>query len=435
MKILFVHQNCPGQFKHLAVHMAAAPGNEVVFMTRPGKPDLPNVRKLEYTPARKPADATHRYLRLTEEGILNAQAVANAAMAAKKSGFRPDVIVAHVGWGEALYLKQVWPKTPLLGYFEWYYRPFGSDVDFLKQPTLDDICRIQSRNGLHLLNLEMADWGITPTHWQWQQHPAAFRDKITVLHDGIDSDRVKPNPAASGSLKHGLRLKAGDEVITFVARNLEPYRGFPTFMRAAALIQQRRPHAQILVVGGDGVSYGGKPAGGGCYRENMLAELGPALDPNRIHFLGKVGYDRFLQVLQLSAAHIYLSVPFVLSWSLLEAMSAGCLVIGSRTAPVEEVIEHGRNGLLVDFFSPEDVADQVDRVLSHPDRMAALRRAARQTVLDRYALKSCLPQQVKLVSEVAMGRKRPASSAAPLVFPSAMPAPKSRPGMPLRQHA
>lgn len=406
MKILFVHQNCPGQFKHLAPRLAAVPGNEVAFITRPGKPDLPNVRKLEYTPARKPSASTHRYLRLAEEGILNAQAVAHVAIEARKKGFWPDVVVAHVGWGETLYVKHVWPGVPMLGYFEWFYHPLNTDVDFLKPPTLDDICRIQSRNALHYLNLESADWGITPTHWQWHQHPEEFRHRISVIHDGVDTDLVKPNPEVTGTLKQGLRFRAGDEVITYVARNLEPYRGFPTFMRAAALIQQRHPNAHIIVVGGDSVSYGSRPAGGGNYREQMLAELGPALDLSRIHFLGKVKYDVFLRLLQLSAAHIYLSVPFVLSWSMLEAMAAGCLVIGSRTAPVQEVIKDGQNGLLADFFSPEEVADQVDRVLGHPDRMAAIRRAARQTVLDRYALKNCLPKQLQLITEVAAGKKR-----------------------------
>lgn len=424
MKVLFVHQNCPGQFKHLAPRMAAVPGNEVMFITRPGKPELPNVRKLEYTPARKPAASTHRYLRLTEEGILNGQAAAHAAVEAKKQGFRPDVIVAHVGWGEALYLKNVWPGVPLLAYFEWFYRPYGTDVDFFKPPALDDVCRIQTRNDLHYLNLEIADWGITPTHWQWHQHPEAFRHRITVLHDGVDTDLVKPDPQVTGTLKKGLRLKAGDEVITYVARNLEPYRGFPTFMRAAALIQRRRPRAQIIVVGGDGVSYGSRPTGGGNYREQMLAELGDTLDLNRIHFLGRVKYDVFLRLLQLSAAHVYLSAPFVLSWSMLEAMAAGCLLIGSRTAPVLEVIKDGQNGLLADFFSPEEVADQVDRVLDHPDRMAALRRAARQTVVDRYALSKCLPKQIQLITDVAMGKKGPPAGSGLLTLPGGAKVPQ-----------
>jgi glycosyltransferase involved in cell wall biosynthesis len=405
MKILFIHQNCPGQFKHLAPRLAALPGNEVVFITRPGKPDVPGVKKVEYTPARLPGAATHRYLRLMEEGVLNGQAVAQTATTLRGKGFRPDVIVAHVGWGEALYLKAVWPGVPLLGYFEWYYRAFGSDVDFDAAPSLDDVCRIQTRNGLHLLNLEMADWGLTPTRWQLGQHPPEFAHKLSVIHDGVDTRLIRPNPRATGRLKEGLSLKAGDEVVTYVARNLEPYRGFPQFMRAAALLLKRRPKAQIVVVGGDRTSYGKAPENGQTFRQNMLAELGAELDLSRIHFLGRVKYDIFLRVLQLSAAHVYLSYPFVLSWSMLEAMAAGCLVIGSRTPPVEEVIQDGVNGLLVDFFSPDDIADRIDEALDQPKAMAGLRRAARQTVLDHYALDQCLSQQVALIQAVARGEK------------------------------
>lgn len=405
MKILFVHQNCPGQFKHLAPRLAAMPGNEVVFITRPGKPDLPGVKKLEYTPARAPQASTHRYLRMMEEGVLNGQAVAQVATTLRGKGFRPDVIVAHVGWGEALYLKPVWPGVPLLGYFEWYYRAFGSDVDFDNAPTLDDVCRINTRNGLHLLSLEMADWGLTPTRWQQAQHPTEFRHKMSVIHDGVDVDQVRPDPHVTGRLQEGLSLKAGDEIVTYVARNLEPYRGFPQFMRAAALILKRRPKARILVVGGDSTSYGKAPSDGQTYRQKMLAELGDTLDLTRIHFLGRVKYDVFLRILQLSAVHLYLTYPFVLSWSMLEAMAAGCLVIGSRTPPVEEVIKDGENGLLVDFFSPDEMADRVDEVLDQPQIMAPIRRAARQTVVEHYALDNCLRQQIDLIQAVARGDK------------------------------
>jgi glycosyltransferase involved in cell wall biosynthesis len=224
-------------------------------------------------------------------------------------------------------------------------------------------------------------------------------------------DKVHPNPHATGTLPDGVNLRVGDEIVTYIARNLEPYRGFPTFMRAAKLILERRPNAQILVIGGDGVSYGSKRSDGKTYREHYLEELD--LDLTRIHFLGRVPYSRYLQVLQLSAVHVYLTYPFVLSWSCLEAMAAGCLVVGSRTPPVEEVIRDGHNGLLVDFFSPEEIADRVDQVLDHPDRMQRLREAARETVVHRYALKSCLARQARLIEEIAKkGKTRLATRAA-----------------------
>jgi glycosyltransferase involved in cell wall biosynthesis len=237
----------------------------------------------------------------------------------------------------------------------------------------------------------------------------------------VDTKRIQPDPTATGSLVEGLRLRAGDEVVTYVARNLEPYRGFPQFMRAAALILQRRPNTHILVAGGDGTSYGKAPTDGNTFRQQMLADLGERLDVTRIHFLGRVKYEVYLRILQLSAAHIYLSFPFVLSWSMLEAMAAGCLVIGSRTAPVEEVIEDRKNGLLVDFFTPREIADRVDEALDHPERMAPLRRAARQTVLDHYALENCLRQQVQLVTAVARGQMGAVAkrAAPPLAGPKA----------------
>jgi glycosyltransferase involved in cell wall biosynthesis len=404
LKVVFIHQNCPGQFKYLAPHLASQPGNEVVFLTQPGKPNPPGVSKVEYRPARKPSRSIHHYLRLSEEGILNGQAAAMRAQKLKASGFYPDLIVAHMGWGEGLYIKEIWPRAKLLGYFEWYYHAHGSDVGFAEReaPDLETSCRITTRNFMHLYSLESVDWGISPTRWQWQQHPAVYRDKISVIHDGIDTQRITPLPDSVLDLPNGRQLSKEDEVVTYVARNLEPYRGFPTFMRAAELILKRRPNCQIVVVGTDEVSYGAAPKGDRTYRQQMLDELD--LDQSRIHFLGRVPYSVFLQVLQVSSAHIYLTVPFVLSWSVLEAMAAGCLVIGSKTPPVVEVLKDRRNGLLVDFFTPVEIADRVDEVLDHPDRMQALRESARRTIVQHYSLDECLAQQTRLIEDLAAAR-------------------------------
>jgi glycosyltransferase involved in cell wall biosynthesis len=410
MKILFVHQNFPGQYVHLARHLAGVAGNEVVFVTQRRGVSLPGVRNVVYRPARKVTPHQHHYLRDAEAGVLNAQAVMRVALQLKRAGFVPDLMVGHNGWGETWYLKEVFPRTPLLGYFEFFYRAQGADVGFdpAEPMTLDTAPRIRTKNFGNLLGLEAADAGVTPTRWQHSTYPERYRPMLRVIHDGIDVDNVRPDGGARLRLDDaGIELAAGDEVVTYVARNLEPYRGFPSFMRSLPAILARRPQARVLVMGGNDVSYGRRLPDGNSYREQMLNELGDGLDRSRVHFLGRVPYATYLKVLQVSRAHVYLTYPFVLSWSILEAMAAECLVIASKTAPVEEVIRDGENGLLVDFFSPTEIADRVVAALEDREAFAPIRQRARQTIVADYDLRTkCLPAQLRLVEELAgVGRQ------------------------------
>lgn len=417
MRILFVHQNSPGQYKHLLQHLAASRTHELVFLTQRPNTPIAGVRYVPYRPSRKLSDATHPYLHNMEAAVLNAQAVWRAAVKLKAEGFRPDLMIGHNGWGETLFLKDVFPEAPLLSYFEFFYRPIGSDLNFDAEypDTVDTRLRTHILNTVNLLGLQCADWGQTPTRWQRDQYPARFHDMLSLSHEGIDTDHVKPDAEAWVKLKaKGARFRAGDEVITYVARNLEPYRGVHVFLRTLPEILRRRPKAQVLIVGGDEVSYGRPLPSGQTYRQKLLGELGNKLDMSRVHFLGRIPYELYLKVLQVSAVHVYLTYPFVLSWSMLEAMSAGCLVLGSRTAPVREVIRHGENGLLVDFSSSSEIADAIDAVLEHPDRMQALRAAARVSIVAGYDLKNiCLPRQLQIIEDLVAG-KRP-----PLIIPEA----------------
>jgi glycosyltransferase involved in cell wall biosynthesis len=403
MKILFVHQNFPGQYLHLARYLGAQPAHQVVFITQRREADLPGVRKITYQPHREVSLGQHRYLCDIEAGVLNAQAVARVALALKRSGFTPEVMVGHNGWGEIWYLKDIFPRALLLGYFEFFYRLKGADVGFdpAELPSFDSAARLRTKNAGNLLGLEATDAGQCPSLWQKSTYPALYQPKLQVVHEGIDTDLVVPDAAARLSLPGvSLELAAGDEIVTYVARNLEPYRGFPSFMRSLPAILEARPAAQVIIVGGDEVSYGARLPDGCSYRQQLLDELGDALDTRRVHFLGKVPYPVFLKVLQISRVHVYLSYPFVLSWSMLEAMAAECLVVGSRTAPVEEVIRDGENGVLVDFFSPQEIAGQVIEALADPKRFAALRKQARQTIIESYDLKRiCLPRQLALITE------------------------------------
>jgi glycosyltransferase involved in cell wall biosynthesis len=375
---------------------------------------IPGVKLVGYETPPATSTTTLPTLRTTEAAVQRGQMVLTALLRLKKAGFYPDVVYAHPGWGETLFLKDVFPRARLVHFCEFYYHTTGQDFNFDPEfpNTAEDVLRLRVRNFHHLMALEQADIGIAPTMWQKTRFPHTYQPKIEVIHDGVDTQAVAPDAEAYVAFpKKQLRLTRKDEVITFVSRNLEPYRGFHTFMRALPELLKARPKAHVIIVGGNDVSYG-RRLQKGTYREKYLAEIEGRYDTGRVHFVGKLPYTTFLRVLQVSTAHIYLTYPFVLSWSMMEAMSAGCLVIGSRTPPVEEVIEDGKNGLLVDFFSAEQLMNAVARVCDATDRMQALRDQARRTIIERYDLQTiCLPRQKEIVEGSPQSFAMPMASA------------------------
>jgi glycosyltransferase involved in cell wall biosynthesis len=408
MKVLFIHQNIPGQYVHAARYLARA-GHEVVFITQPRSAEIAGVRKLEYQPA--PPTNAHAYVCELENAVANGLAVARLCEWLGRDGFLPDIVIGHNGWGEILYVKDVWPKVPLLGYFEFFYRAKGSDVDFDSEfpPEPDAAMRLRTRNSLNLLGLDAADWGQSPTQWQRSQYPKHYLDRIAVVHEGVDTALVKPDPTARLWLKGGRCLSRANEIVTYSARDLDPYRGFHVFMRALPAVLKRRPEAQVLIVGGDGVSYGRKPASASSWRAQLLAELDGALDLRRIHFLGHLPYQQYLAVLQISTVHVYLTYPFVLSWSLLEAMAVGCCVVSSRTPPVEEVMSDRETGRLVDFFDVDGLADCIVTALAPEadDLNNRIRAAARDTVFTKYDVNTVsLPAYLDLLNTLLPASKR-----------------------------
>jgi len=377
MRLLVLHQNFPGQFRTLVQAWAARPGWEVRALGRDTAPGLPGFRGFaRYALARKGRPGQHPYLRQIEAATLHGQAVARAMLELRSQGFVPDTILAHPGWGESLFAKDVFPNARLVHFCEWYYHAEGADLGFDPEfpLTFDDRARIRTWNALHALNLTQCDAAVTPTEWQRSRHPEIFQAKIAVQHEGIALDELRPDPAASLTLGDGRILRAGEPVVTYVARNLEPYRGFHVFMRALEAIQKAHPGCHAVVVGGDEVSYGRSPKQSANWREHMLAQV--TLDPARTHFLGRIPRPRFIEVLQVSAAHVYLTYPFVLSWSLLEAMACAAPIVASDTAPVREVLRHRQNALLVPFHSAGDLAAAVLELLVEGPRFAAMRRQA-----------------------------------------------------------
>ncbi|MEH2259736.1 glycosyltransferase family 4 protein [Nostoc sp.] len=396
MKILFLHPNFPSQFRNLATALGKDPNCQVVFGTNRREGEIPGVFKAIYTPSREAAPQTHHYVRNLENAVITAQAVYRVAEKLKAEGFVPNIVYGHSGWGPTLFMKDVFPKAELLCYFEWFYHAHGSDADFDPNDPLnvDDECRIRVKNAPILTDLYSCDRGLSPTNWQRQQFPKEYHSKLTVIHDGIDTKYFVPKPGAKLVLPRiNLDLSHVEELVTYVGRGMEPYRGFPQFMETVALIQQQRPKCHVVVVGEDRVAYGKNLPDGQTYKQLMLEKL--SLDLSRLHFTDRLPYNEYLQVLQASSAHVYLTRPFVLSWSMLEVMAAGCLLIASKTPPVLEVVQDGVNGLLVDFFSPQNIANRVEEALNHPQAMKAIRANARETILKRYDLAKLLPQHLQ----------------------------------------
>ncbi|MBR0656773.1 glycosyltransferase [Plastoroseomonas arctica] len=415
MRTLFIHQSFPAQYRHLAAALAARHGEEVVGLGDKALANVPGVRQVRY-PAPAGAGAhTHRYLRPLEAAIRRGQAVARAALALKADGFVPDLVCCHPGWGEGLFLRDIFPDARILLYCEFHYAASGGDLGFegAGSAPLDEAARVRILNANNLLSLDAADWAHTATHWQHSRFPSWARQRMSVVHEGVDTDRVRRSDAAWFALPDGRVLTAEDEVVTYVARGLEPYRGFPSFMRALPAILRHRPKAQIVIVGEDNPFYGAGPPGGGTWRAAMLAELGEGLDLGRVRFVGRISHEALIALFSISAAHVYLTYPFILSWSLLEAMACACPIIASGTAPVAEVIVADRNGWLVAFHSPEAVAAAVINALDHPRiarRMGAAARADVVRLYDRRRI--ALPAGLRLLDAVAGGGGIAAGAAA-----------------------
>ena len=410
MKILFVHQNFPGQFLHLAPELARR-GHECLALTAEGNRRGSTVRTLRYRHDAPPPDSAacrqgRTYVEMTDRGISVARA---AAVLRDRHGFVPDVIFGHSGWGETLFLREVWPEARQIIYAEFYYGARGRDTGFDPEsstPTLDQAMLTVTRTGHLGLAMLQADAALAPTRWQAGTFPAALQPMIEVIHDGVDTGLLAPDPAATLTLPGGRVLRAGDEVLSFVNRNLEPYRGYHIFMRALPEVLAARPEAQVVIVGGDEVSYGTAPPGGQSWKQVFLDEVKDRIDPARVHFTGRLPYADFVRLLQVTRVHAYLTYPFVLSWSMIEAMAAGAHVVASRTAPVEEVIRDGENGTLVDFFDVPGWSAALIAALADSARFDPLRRAARETAVGQYDQRTvCLPRLVEFVERLgASGR-------------------------------
>ena len=379
MRFLFVHQNFPGQFLHLVRHLVSQGGHDLVFITQENGNAMPGVRKATYSPPGGLNGGTHPDAQDFEHAVLRAQIVGKVASNLKGLGFTPDIIIGHQGWGEMLNLADVFPGVPTLGYHEFYYNLHGFDVNFDPEfPTRPEaLPRVRAKNAVNLLALDNPGHGITPTRFQLSTYPAWARDRITILSEGVNLEICHADPAAAGRpfAQGRFTVDPGEKLVTYVARDLEPYRGFHILMRALPSLLRARPDVKVILVGGDSVSYGARLPDM-TWREALLRETGP-LDPARVHFPGRLDYGDYLRMLQRSDAHVYLTYPFVASWSLREALATGCAIVASDTAPVREFVQHGDQGLLTPFLDPALLSLCIQQMLEDTALAAALRAGAR----------------------------------------------------------
>ncbi len=406
MRYLFIHQNFPGQFLHLVRHLVRSPENEVVFITEENGNVIPGARKVTYA---KPAAAnpeTAADAQDFETAVLRAGIVAAVASNLRALGFRPDIIIGHHGWGEMLNLPDIWPGVPMLGYYEFFYRTHGQDVGFDPEfPTHPEgFPRVRAKNAVNLLALNNPGHGQTPTLFQQSTYPDWARARMTVLPEGVDLQACMPDPGARGRLYelNGFQVQPGETLVTYVARDLEPYRGFHIMMRALPRLLRLRPDLKVIMVGGDGVSYGAGLANT-TWREYLTREVGAYIDPSRIAFPGKVDYRAFVGLLQRSDAHVYLTYPFVASWSLREALACGCAIVASDTAPVHEFVADRRTGLLTPCLDPVRLAEQVAELLEDQEQTTRLRASARAFAERTLRMDDYIRGYEVLIAEVMAG--------------------------------
>lgn len=413
MNILFVHNNFPGQFRYIAHALARDPKVKVVALGSANSQPVTGVRLVKYRLNSVDVSATHPFGRRFDLECHRAEQVLYALTSLLSSGFVPDVIVAHPGWGETLPLRTIFPHTRIILYCEFFYGREGRDVGFdpeFPETGTDGYVALHAKNAATLLALAECDLGVSPTFWQRSTYPTEYRHMIKVIHEGVDTETARPSADAVFRLNSGRELRRRDEVVTFVARTLEPLRGYHTFMRALPRVMRERPEAEIVIIGADQTYYGASPPPGTTWKSIFLDEVIDSIDRSRLHFTGRIPYGHFLKALQVSSAHVYLTYPFVLSWSLIEALSVGCVVIGSDTAPVREVI-NGENGILVSFFDPDKLADRVIQALAQPRRFQSMRTQARLTAVNEFDLERvCLPKMEALIRE-REGKREPTTKA------------------------
>lgn len=402
--ILFVHNNFPGQFGFIAGAMVAQ-GHRCVALGSKTARATPGVKVAHWSINRGTTNGIFDAATRAEADFIRGRGAAESALTLQKQGFDPEIIIGHPGWGETIFLGEVFPKAKQLLHGEFYYRSEGGDVGFdpeFGELSMEERFRIHAKNATMAMAYADATRIVCPTPFQASVLPPAFQPKISVIHEGVDTNSIGPRPNASFTLADGRVLDRSTPVITFINRRFEPLRGYHVFMRALPRLMAEVPDAQVLLIGHEGGrGYGQEAPKGQTWRDHFLDEVRDRVDMDRLHFTGALPHDKLHEAMRISAAHIYYTYPFVLSWSLIEAMACECLILGSNSRPVRDAITSGENGLLNDFFDLDALSQTMIAACQRPDDFAHLRKAARATAIARFDRKTvCQPAWLKLVEEV-----------------------------------
>lgn len=376
MNILFIHQNFPGQFRAIAEHLASVKGNTVLALRQTKTPvNIKGVDVISYRFVSNPLKVQHPWLAEMEAKVLRAEAVADACNRLRAKGWTPDLVIAHPGWGEAMMIKDVFPQAKLICYLEYFYSSTGQDFNFDPEffdPTLQSHAKLHLKNQPMLQALLDMDAGWTATKWQKSIFPKWAQSKIAIVHEGVDLDFYKLNNKARFTIAgKNITLTAKDEVITYASRSLEPVRGFHVFMRALPELLKRRPKAHVIIMGAHSATYGQEPRDAATWPEKLLQEVGAELDPKRVHFVGFLPREAYRAVLQVSKAHIYLTYPFILSWSVIEALACGAKIVCSDTPPLKELFTREDKPFQFEFFDTQGLIKATLNALDCTVRQAA----------------------------------------------------------------
>lgn len=410
--ILFVHQNFPAQYKHIAQAIAQNKKYDVHCLSQLNFDQDPKIKSHIYKLNKNSSDSINEWAIEFETKMIRAEAASKKALQMRENGIFPDLLMIHPGWGEGFFLKEIWPEAKVITYAEFYYKTTDCDIDFdisfienvLKKDFQNhhdyNKYKLTARNAAFTHSYLSSDYLVCPTVFQKNVLPKLIQKNVNVIHDGIDTNLLKPNENIEIKIRD-KKLTKKDKIITYVSRALDPYRGYHIFMESLPGILKDNPEAHVIIVGDETRhGYGAPHPDGIRYKDYYFSKIKDKIDIDRVFFVSRVSYDIFIKIIQISTAHVYLTYPFVLSWSMLEAMSCGALIIGSNTGPVTEVIKHNKNGLIVDFFSKDEIIETVSKVLKNTNDYNKLRLNARKTIIDKYDLTTvCLPKHIALIEE------------------------------------